>query len=252
MPPHSSHFLQPLDVGCFSPLKASYSKQIEKMMRMQITHITKDDFFAAYIEAFNASMTERNIKAGFRATGLVPLDPESIINRLDPKFLTPSPPVSRPGSAHSWVTKTPRTAIEVGQQSTVIKNKIARHQSSSPTHMYNVIDAQARGMSKMAHELVLLREEAKDLRAANEVLSKRRRAKKTQLQLGGSLSIQEAEDLVAEREVGKQIQEETRCGSRRTEGVEQRARRCGICSNTGHNARTCQVVVVTSEDDESE
>ena len=104
----------------------------------------------------------------------------------------------------------------------------------------------------MAHELVLLREEAKDLRAANEVLSKRRRAKKTQLQLGGSLSIQEAEDLVAEREVGKQIQEETRCGSRRTEGAEQRARRCGICSNTGHNARTCQVVVVTSEDDESE
>ena len=29
MPPHSSHILQPLDVGCFSVLKRSYGHQIE-------------------------------------------------------------------------------------------------------------------------------------------------------------------------------------------------------------------------------
>lgn len=85
MPPHSSHFLQPLDVGCFGPLKASYGKQIEQMMRMQVTHITKDDFLAAFLTAFNASMTAKNIQAGFRATGLVPYDPESVVDRLDPK-----------------------------------------------------------------------------------------------------------------------------------------------------------------------
>ena len=28
MPPHSSHILQPLDVGCFAPLKRAYSKEI--------------------------------------------------------------------------------------------------------------------------------------------------------------------------------------------------------------------------------
>lgn len=102
----------------------------------------------------------------------------------------------------------------------------------------------------MAHELVLLRAELKDVRAANELLSKRRRAKKTRLRQGGSLSIQEAEDLVTEKEIGEQIQEETRQSSRRIEGAEPRARRCGICSNTGHNARTCQVAVVRSEEDD--
>jgi hypothetical protein len=90
-------------------------------------HITKDDFFAAYIEAFNASITKRNIKAGFRATRLVLLDPKSIINHLDLKFIMPSLLVSRPRTTYSWVTKTPYIAIKVGQQSTVIKNKIARH-----------------------------------------------------------------------------------------------------------------------------
>ncbi|KFZ25121.1 hypothetical protein V502_00400 [Pseudogymnoascus sp. VKM F-4520 (FW-2644)] len=141
MPPHLSHFLQPLDVGCFGPLKTSYGKQIEKMMRMQITHITKDDFFAAFLEAFNASITEKNIQAGFMATGLIPYDPESVIACLDLKPITPSPPISRSGTPNSWVTKTPQTAYEVNQQSTTIKNKIARHQDSSPTHMYTVIDA---------------------------------------------------------------------------------------------------------------
>ena len=29
LPPHSSHLLQPLDVGCFRPLKTSYGKVVE-------------------------------------------------------------------------------------------------------------------------------------------------------------------------------------------------------------------------------
>ena len=52
MPPHSSHILQPLDVGCFGPLKKSYGRQIEHLMRAHITHITKEDFFPAFQAAF--------------------------------------------------------------------------------------------------------------------------------------------------------------------------------------------------------
>jgi hypothetical protein len=252
MPPHSSHILQPLDVSCFSPLKASYGKQIEKMMRMQITHITKDDFFDAFFEAFNIAMTENNVRAGFRATGLVPFSPKAVLSQLDPRLMTPSPPNTRPGTAQSWVTKTPTTASEITQQSTTIKNKIARHQYSSPTHMYDVIDAQARGMSKMAHELVLMRAELKDLRTVNEVLSKRRRAKKVRLRVGGSLSMQEADDLMTEKDVDKQLKQETSRGDRRIEGAQVRARHCSVCGEVGHNARTCQVVVITSEEEDSE
>jgi DDE superfamily endonuclease len=252
MPPHSSHFLQPLDVGCFGPLKTAYGKQIEKMMRMQITHITKDDFLAAYLTAHNTAMITKNIQSGFRATGLAPYDPESVIERLDPKPHTPTPPTSRPGSRESWVTKTPQTSYDIMQQSTTIKKRIASHQNSSPTQMYNLVDAQARGLSKMAHELVLLRAEIKDVREANEVLSKRRRAKKTRLRQGGSLSFQEVEDLQAEKEVDTQLNIETR----RTIGPktrdESRARRCGACGNTGHNARTCETITVVSEEENSE
>ncbi|KAF1922766.1 uncharacterized protein M421DRAFT_409684 [Didymella exigua CBS 183.55] len=32
MPPHLSHLLQPLDVGCFAPLKKAYRRQAEDLM----------------------------------------------------------------------------------------------------------------------------------------------------------------------------------------------------------------------------
>ena len=120
---------------------------------MQITHITKEDFFDAFVEAFYASITANNIQAGFRAAGLVPFDPESVVSRLDPKPITPSPPSSRPGTATSWVPKTPSNAYEAGQSSSTLKRKIENHQGSSPTHIFDVIDLQAKSISKLAHEI---------------------------------------------------------------------------------------------------
>ena len=68
---------------------------------MQITHITKDDFLAAYLEAHNTSMTIKNIQLGFRATSLTLYDLELVIKCLDLKPITLSPLTSRLGTAVS-------------------------------------------------------------------------------------------------------------------------------------------------------
>ncbi len=251
MPPHSSHFLQPLDISCFSPLKAFYGKEIERMMRASITHIQKEDFFDAFFPAFKASMTEANVQGGFRGAGLVPLDPESVISRLDPKPSTPSPVNSRPGTATSWIPKTPSNTYEANQSSTVLKRKITAHQGSSPTHIFDMVDLQSKSISLLSHQVVLLKAELQDIRVENERLSKRRRVKRTRLQNGGSLSIQEAEDLIAAKEVDQQLQSDTRQSRVRAKEGEPRARRCGNCGKTGHNARTCQVVWETSDEGDS-
>ena len=52
MPAHSSHILQPLDVGCFGPLKKAYGKQVELKIKAGTTYITKEDFFPAFTVAF--------------------------------------------------------------------------------------------------------------------------------------------------------------------------------------------------------
>ena len=125
-------------------------------MCMQITHITKKNFFDAFVEAFNTFITVSNIQVSFRAAGFVPFNLDLVISCLDFKLITPSPPTSHPEMASSWVPKTPSNMYNVTQSSSTLKRKIANHQNSSPTHIFNMIDLQAKSISKLVHEMVLL------------------------------------------------------------------------------------------------
>jgi hypothetical protein len=247
MPPHSSHLLQPLDVGCFSPLKKAYSRQIEQLMRMNITHISKLEFLCAFREAFFASITEKNIQGGFAGAGLVPFDPERVISKLDVHIRTPTPPASRPGTALPWVSQTPHNPREAISQSELIKTRISKHQGSSPTSMLTAVDQFAKGAMAIMHEVALLRAEVSSLRKANEGLSKRRRAKKTRVRLGGSLTVQEAQDLLDQKAVGEQLVQETRQNGGGAGGSRTKIRCCGVCGKPGHNARTCKEAAESSD-----
>jgi hypothetical protein len=123
MPAHSSHKLQPLDVGCFRALKRSYGAEIEKLMRAHITYISKEDFFPAFHTAFRTTMIESNIRGGFRGTGLVPYDPEYVISQLDIKLPTPTSPRPSSGLPLIWEPKTPSNVIETQSQTIYVKER---------------------------------------------------------------------------------------------------------------------------------
>jgi hypothetical protein len=96
MPAHTSHILQPLDVSCFGLLKKVYGSQIESKMRLGINHITKEEFLPAFFTAHQQVMTAENIASGFKATGLIPYDPERVLDKLSPIVeATPSPQSSQ-------------------------------------------------------------------------------------------------------------------------------------------------------------
>jgi hypothetical protein len=58
------------------------------------------------------------------------------------------------------------------------------------------------------HRVAILESENASLRKANEALSKRRRAKTTRVQLGGSLAVQDAHNLLDQKAMGgKGVQE---------------------------------------------
>ena len=97
------------------------------------------------------------------------------------------------------------------------------------------------------HEVALLRAEVSSLRKANEELSKRRRAKKTRVRLGGSLTVQEAQDLLDQKAVGEQLVQETRQNGGGAGGSRTKIRCCGVCGKPGHNARTCKEAVESSD-----
>jgi hypothetical protein len=115
-----------------------------------------------------------------------------------------------------------------------------------PTPIFQTVASLAKGTEILAHELTLLSTQVRIFRAANEALSKCRRAKKTRIRQGGALTIEDAQDVLSQMEAEEQARRDKRSeGAFQKEGQPSR-RRCGTCGKSGHNARTCQEAIDTS------
>ncbi|KAL2885554.1 hypothetical protein HOO65_070016 [Ceratocystis lukuohia] len=167
MPAHSSHLLQPLDVGCFGPLKKAYGREIEHLTRCSITHVSKTEFFSAFHAAHEAAMTRSNIEGGFRGAGLVPMNAENVISKLDVQLRTPTPATEEASLPDPWVSKTPKTVLEASSQSEYLERRVRRHQSSSPSSILEALKSFSKGTMAIMHENALLKSENQILRQAN-------------------------------------------------------------------------------------
>ena len=139
MPPHSSHLLQPLDVGCFSPLKRAYSREVESLIRNYINHITKLEFLLAFKTAFDRSFTAANIYSAFRGAGLVSLQPDAVLSKLNVQLRTPTTPTLPTLVETLWQACTPSNVRELEAQSTLISDRVRRHKTSSPSSIIAAI-----------------------------------------------------------------------------------------------------------------
>src|SRR5436190_5933111 len=79
LPSHTSHKLQPCDVGPFAPLKTAYRDEVERLNRGGIDIVGKEHFTSLYKPAREKALTKRNITAGWAATGLFPFNPERVL-----------------------------------------------------------------------------------------------------------------------------------------------------------------------------
>lgn len=241
MPPHSSHILQPLDVGCFAPLKRAYSKEIRVLALDYIGRIDKKAFIATFAKVFDKAFSKANILSSFRATGLVPNDPLVVLSKLNVKVRTPTPPLL---GEPQWNPKTPTNASEIEAQSTLLRDRIQKHQGSSPTPMVEIVDQLQRGTAMLLHGQTLLAARVLQLEASNKAASERKSRKRKRIQKGGDLSREEAEDLIAQCDVRAQIKGESCEGRARTGAGKRGKGHCRLCRETGHNSRTCKKDIV--------
>jgi len=82
LPPHSTHLLQPLNVGLFAPLQLAYRKAIEDYFLTTTIGINRDIFFPLYQEASQQAYTLWIITAAFKTCGIVPFNPRSVLSEL--------------------------------------------------------------------------------------------------------------------------------------------------------------------------
>ena len=82
MPSHCSHLLQLLDVGVFAPLKCTLSKKTDAVNQYDSSHISRIFWVEMYIKTHIKALFTENLKAGWKGTRLIPLDPDKILSKL--------------------------------------------------------------------------------------------------------------------------------------------------------------------------
>lgn len=201
MPAHSSHLLQPLDIGCFAVLKRSYGGLVDQKIRLGINHIDKLDFLAAYPEARISAFQALTIKTSFAAAGLVPFDPERVLSKLNIRLRTPTPSGSRLSSRSSVFTpKTPATVAELLKQGASIQAFLKRRSNSPPSPSQAALNQLIKGCQIAMQNGILLEQENKELRAANAVQKQKRARINRHIAYEAGISVQEAQEHLQARE----------------------------------------------------
>ena len=246
MPSHSSYLLQPLNIGCFVVLKRAYGRFVSDLARTGYNHIDKLDFLANYprarIEAFQPNI----IQSSFAATSIVPVAADRVLSKLNISLHTPTPPSSRPSSRSSQFTpKTPRTAIQLEKQASMLKELLKQRSNSPPTPSKLILNQIIKGAYLSLHSGALLAQDNANLRAANEKKRQKRTRSTRQIAHEGGLTIEEGLQLVQQPiqpvEADEVVSHE---GPDLPNQLMQPVRRapptCSGCGQVGHRITSCK------------
>ncbi|KDQ53044.1 hypothetical protein JAAARDRAFT_99261, partial [Jaapia argillacea MUCL 33604] len=75
LPSHTTHALQPCDVGVFGPLAQSWKSEVNKSGREQI-RISKDNILIFYKTACDRALKPSTVISAFAKTGIWPFNPD--------------------------------------------------------------------------------------------------------------------------------------------------------------------------------
>lgn len=77
LPPHTTHRLQPCDVGVFGPLAGTWKKEVN-LASAEYIEIRKHNLIRIYSKARSTAFAPETIRNAFRTTGIWPFNPSAI------------------------------------------------------------------------------------------------------------------------------------------------------------------------------
>jgi hypothetical protein len=245
MPAHSSHLLQPVDVGCFGILKHFYGQAVQDLARVGSTHIDKLDFLDLYPTARIATYQTTTIASSFMGSGLIPYSPERVLAKLDIHVPTPTPPASR-GSASSreFIPHTPSKAVNFRRQTSSIKRLLVQRDITPNDDIYQQLEQTTRGAQLLASQLAMLTTTYERVMAENGRKQKKKAIPNRKILYEGGMTAEEMQiRLQIEHEHQMAIAQVSRRAPVADGTVAERPiQRCGNCREPGHKRNRCPAV----------
>lgn len=110
----------------------------QRIRDSRINHITKEDFLPVFRVAFEKAIVADNTYGGFRGAGLVPLDADAVISKLDVHLRTPTP--SLPETPH-WELQTPSNCAEIESRTLHIKQRLRDTMTAHQHRFFKALQA---------------------------------------------------------------------------------------------------------------
>ena len=83
LPPNTTHLTQPLDKGCFGPLKVAWREECQKYANKNPGKVaSRFSFSKIFSQAWMKAMSMRNVMSGFKTTGVYPVNRNAVIDKL--------------------------------------------------------------------------------------------------------------------------------------------------------------------------
>lgn len=107
LPSHTTHHLQPLDIGVFSPYQHYYSKAVDAKTRLShgALSIGKHNFWTILQRARTQALTCSTIQSSWAKSGLVPFNPRVVYSLLPGEHI----PEAQESSSSSGTPQSPQS-----------------------------------------------------------------------------------------------------------------------------------------------
>jgi len=79
---HTTHLLQPLNVGLFDPLQHYYVLEVNRLAQLSISHVSKPQFLEILALARLKAYTTKNVAFTWKKAGIELYNPVSVLDRI--------------------------------------------------------------------------------------------------------------------------------------------------------------------------
>ena len=155
LPAHTSHFLQPMDVGIYGPLQKMYDSLCHKKTRTTSTVIMKEDVCQLACAAYMKSATPENLISAFKKTGIFPLNRDII----DSNIFAPAEVFHNENINVTMndvvVNDSQSVVVEVEERGLVTKEEVGGMDDSRSEYGCNFFDSRFENVKKVKSEKVV-------------------------------------------------------------------------------------------------
>ncbi|KAI0996103.1 hypothetical protein K3495_g12078 [Podosphaera aphanis] len=126
LPAHTSHILQPLDLAPFSVVKSKYRQEIQTLASIDnAAPVKKERFITSYNKARIEGLSGRVIRAGWRASGLCPYNPELVLQSTHVQARrAATPPPIPPNNLSHEVPMTPKRSQDLYRSQKLLERDV--------------------------------------------------------------------------------------------------------------------------------